>query len=344
MKKLRQKAMLAVSVIILATVISGCNATEKKQEKQIFAMDTVMTLTAYGENAKEALDESIIQINQLESLLSATKEGSDIYNINNNAGEYVEVSDDTLEQIRASMQTSQRTVGEYDISVYPLVKLWGFDTKDYKVPDAKEISAATKNVNYENIEISGNSVKIQKGMAIDLGSIAKGYTSEKIIELFLSLGVKSAIISLGGNVQVLGTKPDGEDWKIGIQDPLLSDGILGTLSVSDTAVVTSGGYQRYFEEDGKTYHHIIDPSTGYPSDSGLLSVTIVCSNGMMADELSTALFVLGLDGAVDYWKTYGGFEAVFVTDENKIYVTSGLKDIFNPYSTQTNYTYEFIEN
>ena len=179
---------------------------------------------------------------------------------------------------------------------------------------------------YENIKMNGNKITLSQGMSIDLGGIAKGYTGDCVMEAMTEYGVESALINLGGNVQTLGTKPDGSMWKIAIQDPE-SDGTIGTLSVSDAAVITSGGYQRYFEENGTKYHHIINPKTGYPADSGLLSVTIVSDKGITGDGLSTALFVMGTSDAIAFWQEYGDFEAVLITKDD-IYITSGLENAF----------------
>ena len=169
----------------------------------------------------------------------------------------------------------------------------------------------------------------KEGMKIDFGGIAKGYTSTRLMDILQEQGISSALVNLGGNVQALGDKPDGSKWKVGIQDPENNSDLLGILSISDLAVITSGGYERYFEEDGKTYHHIIDTRTGYPADTGLLSVTIVMQDGTTADGLSTFLFAAGEEKAVEFWKEhYGEFEMILFTADERLLVTEDLRDIF----------------
>ena len=166
-------------------------------------------------------------------------------------------------------------------------------------------------------------------MKIDLGGIAKGYTSSRIMDIFKENGITSGLVNLGGNVQALGTKTDGSNWRVAVQSPDDTEDYLGVLSIQDKAVITSGGYERYFEQDGVTYHHIIDPKTGYPAKNGLVSVTIVSSDGTLADGLSTSLFIMGEEKAAEFWKAHSNeFEAIFVTDDGTIYVTEGLKDSF----------------
>ena len=231
---------------------------------------------------------------------------------------------------------SSSTDGAFDITIAPVMDLWGFFTKDYRVPSDGEIKDALKYVDYRRVSVSGTRVSVGNGMKLDLGGIAKGYLSGRIIDIFKERGVSSGIVSLGGNVHCLGTRPDGEAWRVAVQNPS-GEGYIGVLPVTDKAVVTSGGYQRYFESGGKTYHHIIDPKTGVSAESGLSSVTVVSEDGARADALSTALFVMGLDGAEKYYKERGGFEAVLVTDSGEVYVTDGLKDNF-----ESEYEYKVI--
>ena len=167
------------------------------------------------------------------------------------------------------------------------------------------------------------------GVQIDLGGIAKGYTSSRIMDIYREKGVTSGLVNLGGNAQVFGTKPDGSLWRVAVQSPDSEDEYLGVLEAKDKAIITSGGYERYFEKDGVTYHHIIDPATGYPAENGLISVTIVSTDGTLADGLSTSLFVMGKDKAVDYWKAHSDeFDMILLTDDEKLYVSEGIKDSF----------------
>lgn len=185
-------------------------------------------------------------------------------------------------------------------------------------------------VDASKVQYDGASVTLEEKQKIDFGGIAKGYTSARIMEIFRSHGIRSGMVSLGGNVQTIGKKPDGTRWQIGIQDPDSTQGeVLAVVEAEDQAVITSGGYERYFEEDGNTYIHIIDPRTGYPADGDLKSVTIVSGDGTLADALSTSLYIMGYDGAVEYWKAHSeAFDMVLVTDQGGLYVTEGLRDRF----------------
>jgi thiamine biosynthesis lipoprotein len=215
--------------------------------------------------------------------------------------------------------------------------LWGFYTKDFYVPNNDELAAELEKVNYKNIIVEDNTISVSENSQLDLGGIAKGYLSNRIMEIFTQDGVTSGIISLGGNVQTLGKKIDGSNWKVAIQNPD-DETYIGGLAISDMAVITSGGYQRYFEQDGVIYHHIINPKTGYPAQNGVKSVSIVSDNGTLADGLSTALFVMGLDEGIKYWSEHDGFDVVFVTDDNGIYITEGIADIF-----ESKYNYSVIK-
>ena len=301
----------------------------KKASKDIFAMDTYMTVTAYGKNAENAVDEAVDEINRLETVLSAQKKESDIYKLNQTGSGTL--SEDTKDIVSEALKINKTTNGAFDISIYPLMVKWGFTTQKYNVPSKSEISKLLKNVDSSKIEFDekSSSIKLGKNMKIDLGGIAKGYTSSRVMQIFKDCGVTSGLVSLGGNVQALGTKTDGTDWQIAIENPDKSSDYIGVVSVKDKAVITSGGYERYFEKNGKTYHHILDPKTGYPAESGLKSVTIVSDNGTLADALSTSLFVMGKEKALDYWREHKNeFDTVLVEDDGNITITDGLKKVF----------------
>ncbi len=322
--------------IVLATIATfitcGCANTDNTSEevreysKTIYAMDTVMSIKAYAEDS-EVLDKAEDEIKRIEALLTRGSENSEIYKINHS--EETTVSEETAEILRTALEIGYDTDGAFDVSIASVMDLWGFYSQDFYVPADDELAAALKRVDYSRAELDGTTVKTPLDMSLDLGGIAKGYTSDRIMELLSDNGVESAVISLGGNVQTLGNKPDGSEWNVGIIDPFDENEYIGGVKNADKAVITSGGYQRNFEEDGVTYHHIIDPATGYPANSGLSSVTIISDNGIEADALSTALFVLGLEKASEYWRGTKTFEAVFVTDQDEIYITSGLRECFN---------------
>ena len=313
--------------------LSACSAkieqtrTQRPEEhtKTIFAMDTVMTLTAYGENAEGALNTAEMEIKRLDGALRRGSVDSEIYKVN--AEGTAEVSDDTITLIRSALAICRETEGAFDISVAPVMDLWGFYTREFYVPSDAELALALEKVDYRNISIQNNTICTLNGAQIDLGGIAKGFLSNRIMEIYKNCGVTSGLVSLGGNVQTIGKKPDGSDWKIAVENPDGED-YVGILNTSDCAVITSGVYQRYFEQGGTIYHHIIDPATGYPASSGVKSVSIISKDGALADGLSTALFVMGVERGTEYWRTHDGFDAIFVTDSGEIIITDGIADCF----------------
>ena len=322
MKKHFISAMLSALLFL-----TGCSAESSPEPVQgtFFAMDTVMDFTIYGESG--LIDQSESLIASLESLVSVTDANSELYAINQTgSGTLTGKASSLMEQ---ALEICRRTDGALDLSIYPIVRAWGFTTGSYQVPDEAEIQALLPLVDYRKIQYDAatGTVTLPEGMEIDLGSVAKGYAGQLAAQMLREHGVQSALLNLGGNVQTVGTKPDGSPWQIGIKDPQGEDAMM-VLSVEDQAVVTSGGYERYFEQDGQTYWHIMDPSTGHPADSGLISVTIVGDEGVVCDGLSTALFVMGLEKAADLWAQSGDFEAVFVTASGEVYITEGLRDRF----------------
>ena len=322
MKKYFISAML--SALLFLTGWSAESSPEPVQGT-FFAMDTVMDFTIYGESG--LIDQSESLIASLESLVSVTDADSELYAINQTgSGTLTGKASSLMEQ---ALEICRRTDGALDLSIYPIVRAWGFTTGSYQVPDEAEIQALLPLVDYRKIQYDAadGDVTLPEGMKIDLGSVAKGYAGQLVAQMLREHGVQSALLNLGGNVQTVGAKPDGSPWQIGIKDPQGEDAMM-VLSVEDQAVVTSGGYERYFEQDGQTYWHIMDPSTGHPADSGLISVTIVGDEGVVCDGLSTALFVMGLEKAADLWAQSGDFEAVFVTASGEVYITEGLRDRF----------------
>lgn len=306
---------------------SGCSL-ESKYDCEFFAMDTVMTINAYGSKSESAVKAAQNEINRLDKLLSVQKENSEIFKLNQS--KKMTVSEDTLTLITRSKKIYTLTDGAFDISCEPLIREWGFYSGlENKVPSQKAIETALEGVGAEHIKFENSTVTLDKNSSLDLGGIAKGYASHKAAEILKEYGVTSALMSLGGNVRAVGSKPDEESWSVAVTDPDDNSKSIGTLKISDKAVVTSGGYQRYFEENGQTYHHIIDTKTGYPADSGLKSVTIVSDDDALADALSTALFVMGLEKSRKFYSENSSlFGAVFITDKGEIYVTDNLKDSF----------------
>ena len=322
--------ILGLAVCFIAfTSCSGKTLKNEPQNKSFFAMDTYMTITASGENAETALHKTEERVSELENLWSVTNEKSEIYAINHSNGENVHVSPETAELIDFSLKISEMTDGALDCTMYPVLTEWGFTTGNYKIPTDEKISELLENTGYEKIDLNENNVTVPQNMQIDLGAVGKGYTGDLIADILQENGVESALLDLGGNIQTIGAKPDGTDWKLGLRSPF-DEGSFATLEVSDCAVITSGGYERYFVgEDGEMYWHILDPKIGKPAHSGLISVTIVGKEGRLCDALSTSLFVMGLDKATELWKQRDDFEMVLVSEEGEIYLTEGLEEKFS---------------
>ena len=317
---------IILPLILICLLFSSCSLRiEEPVSKTVFAMDTVMTISACGEDAEIALKEAEKEIFRLDKLLRRKDENSEVYKINQGTSE---VSAETSQVIKEALEICKKTDGAFDISIASLMDLWGFYEKKYRVPSEEELVEKLSETGYENITVDGNTVAVSNGAQIDLGGIAKGYLSDKIKEIFGKYNIDYGLISLGGNVVTYGKKPTGDKWKVAIQDPDDESSYSGVLSVEEKAVVTSGGYQRFFEENGVKYHHILDPKTGCPAKSGVKSVTIVCDSGTSADGLSTAMFVMGVEKGAEYWRENGGFEAVFITENDEIFITKGLKGSF----------------
>ena len=323
-----------VVVLILSICLGGCgkgkNPKDQKYSEGVFAMDTYMSLTAHGSKGEEAVKAGIEEIKRLDEIWSVGNKDSEVTQINEKGGGAI--SEDTVLIIKKALALSEGTNHAFSVTVYPLMELWGFTSGKYQVPSEDEIKEKLFLVDDTKVVLDEKkgSVTLAPGQQIDLGAIAKGYTSSRIMEMWKKMGISSGMVSLGGNVQVMGTKPDGSDWKIGVQNPKDKEGeMLGVLQVNDCSVITSGGYERYFEKEGKTYHHIINPVTGEPSENGLTSVTIVSKDGTLADGLSTALFVMGKEKAIAYWKEHKKeFEAILVEETGEVFVTEGLKERF----------------
>jgi thiamine biosynthesis lipoprotein len=299
-------------------------------------MDTYMELRAYGDGAEEALEKAEQQIQGLDSLLSVTAEGSEVYAINHSGGTPTAVSQDTEAVLKKALELGKTTGGALAVTMYPVSRAWGFTTGEYQVPSETELETLLSHVDDSQVTVEDGTVTIPAEAEVDLGAVAKGYAGDLTAELLKEAGVTSALLNLGSStIRTIGTKPDGSNWRIAIQDPQDSEGYAGVVELGEGAVDTSGGYQRYFTgEDGTVYWHILDPSTGYPAKNGLISVTVVSQDAFTGDGLSTALFVMGLDKAIDYWRQQGDFEFVLIGDDGALYVSEGVS--FTPMGSYEN--------
>lgn len=346
-----------ITALLLAALavcgLTGCGGTrdpdEAQESIQVIAMDTAMVLTAYGKESTRAVYDAEEEVRRLDALLSRTSGSSEISMLNGAGGEMVPVGAEICTLIQTAGDFTEATGGAFDITIAPVVSAWGFTTDSYQVPDREALQTLLESVGMEHVHLSGGSARLDPGTMIDLGGIAKGYTADRVAEIFQEHAVPRGKVELGGNILVIGDKPDGTAWRVGVQDPKhpdKADGLVCVLNLTDAFAVTSGSYQRYFEQDGKRYHHIIDPATGCPADSGLTSVTVVADsargNGTMCDALSTALFVMGEDKALDFWRSgVYDFQLVLVTEDGRVVVTEGLKDGFVEME-ESGYTYEFV--
>lgn len=322
--------------VISATVLGKTTtvvyaADVEKYTNADFAMDTVVSETLYtsGADINTQIGEKLREMET--TLLSWTEENSQISQLNNAEGKTMEVSDDLAADLEKIRQLSQDSNGAFDPTLGKIIRLWDIDGENPHVPDQSEIDTLLPEVGYEKIQVDGNNVTLLDGCTLDLGAVGKGMGCDLIMDYLRSQpDVSGMILNLGGSsVMTYGEKPDGSPWKVALTDPRDTEGdYLGAITLdANQFLSTSGDYEKYFIEDGIRYHHILDPKTGYPVQNGLTSVTIVCDQGYLADGLSTACFVLGMDAAKPLLEKYDA-EAVFVDEDKNVYVTSGLMDKF----------------
>ncbi|MBS5886446.1 MAG: FAD:protein FMN transferase [Clostridium sp.] len=343
-KKYLNYFTISILLIFSLTILSGCSKDNKVTEplsKTELLMGTVVTVTLYDSNDEGILDKVFTKVKELESTLSINENGTLVDKINESAGiEPVKVDYDTYTVIKKGLEYAKLSNGLFDISVGPIVKLWNIGLPEAKVPTQEEIDSRIPLVGYSDVELNDeeNTVFLKRqGMMIDLGGVAKGYTADVISDILTEEGVKSAIIDLGGNIFAHGSKVDGSTWRIGIQNPFSDRGdIIGTITVKNKSIVTSGIYERYIEKDGIKYHHILSPKTGYPYENEIAGITIISDKSSDGDALSTSVFAMGVEEGMKFVNTQEGIDAIFVTKDNKIYITDGIRDIFK--LTNTDFT------
>jgi thiamine biosynthesis lipoprotein len=294
------------------------------------AMGTVMTHKAFGLHAEDSLEAVCREVARIEGLLSRFLPDSDISQVNGSAGIKSEkVSLETYDVLSKAVEFSRCFPGCFDVTIGPLVALWKMAKDSFAQPDESSIKQVLPLVNYRDLirdpwEMTAG--LRNGGQSVDLGGIGKGFAGDKIVEVFKRFGISSAYSNLGGNVVTLGAKPDGSPWQIGIQHPRQENSLIGSVSVVNQTVVTSGDYQRYFtDSQGKRHHHILNPTTGYPAESGLISVSIVTDKSVAADPLSTILFVAGMEKGLEFLRSFPQTEAILVDSNLQVYVTQGLR-------------------
>lgn len=317
---------------LLALSLCGCGGTQESR-LELFAMDTYMVITAEGGDTEGAVKSVSREISRLENALSRTIDTSSVSRLNADGG--ARLDEETASLLAAALTYSADTNGAFDVTIAPLVELWGITSDDPRVPSQEEIDALLPLVGSEHIHLDGREATLDEDCAIDLGGIAKGFASDKAADLLSRSGADRACANLGGNVYVYSR--EGHDaWNVAIQDPKGENDYVCILSLTDHFVVTSGGYQRYFTgPDGTVYQHILDPKTGYPVQGDLLSASVILPRsgdelaGTRADAYSTALYVMGESGAADFWRAHRDFDMVLVTTDGRVVYTPGLASVFH---------------
>ena len=338
MKKLTPALFLFFSFTLIS-------CKQAKTSESFTAMNTFMTVSLYSSSSKKAAavcNQIQSRIQELEGILSTTLSTSDVYYINHNQKLPDPLKPELAEMLRFTVKMYEKTYKNFNPALYPVIREWGFTTENYKIPSDQRISELLLNTDFSALcdsDFSAN-VPVKDGMELDFGAIGKGYAADEAVKILEENGIKSALLDFGGNIQTVGRKPDGSLWRVGIKNPWTGDAACA-LKVESKAVVTSGGYERYFEDDdGKRYIHIFDSKTGRPSQSDLESVTIVTSSGKYADCLSTALFVMGKDRAIEWWKANSepDFDFILITKDRDLVYSHGIKDFIEPL-----YQFESIE-
>lgn len=325
--------MIVISILAIGNI--GCVKEDINQpisQTEIF-MGTPISITLYDGGNQKILDKVFEKIVEIEDLVSINKENTEITKLNESAGvEKVKLSNLSYDILKKGIEYSKLSNGSYDITIGPLVKLWSIGLEGAKVPSKDEINETIGYIDYNNIEINDYTKEAfltKEGMEVDLGSIAKGYAADEVVKILKQEGIRSAIIDLGGNIYALGSKNSDNNWKVGIQDPFSDRGkVIGAVEVFDKTVVTSGIYERFIEEYGVRYHHILNPKTGYPYETDIAGVSIIADNSIDADALSTLTFTKGVKEGLKFVENLDNVDAIFITNDKKIYLTENIKDNF----------------
>lgn len=329
------KKIIAITLaIVLPLSMIGCTKQQYSEpiSRTEVMMGTVVKISLY-DGEEKILDKAFERVHEIEDLVSINKDGTEIDKLNENAGiKGIKLSDTSYNIIDKALYYSKLSNGGYDATIGPLVKLWSIGLPEAKVPTQKEIDETIKKIDYSKVKMNPNTKEVflsQKGMMLDLGSIAKGYTADEIVKILRNESVNQAIIDVGGNIYAMGLKDGEKNWKIGIQNPFDERGsIVGSIEISDKSVVTSGVYERFIKKDGVKYHHILNPRTGYPYETDIAGVSIITDKSIDADALSTLIFTKGLSEGLKFVEKLENVDAIFITNESKVYITKGIKDKF----------------
>ncbi|KAB3530228.1 FAD:protein FMN transferase [Alkaliphilus serpentinus] len=335
MSKFSYRVLLLALLVLITSLFSACS-TEPKEPVQVEDDQSILgtfgqirVFAASEKKGIKAIEAAFKRIQYVEDTMSTSVNDSDVHQINQAAGEAsVKVAPETIKVIEAGIKYHQITGGRFNILLGSLIELWGIGKPHQKVPTDVEIDEARKHIDIQQIEITNNKVHLKDSdMLMDLGGIAKGYAVDEAVKVLKDHGVKSGFVNMGGDVYAIGSKPDGSPWYIGVQNPIIgANNSIIRVPLVDRSIVTSGDYERYFVENGERYHHIIDPATGKPSRKQLVSVTILSDKGMDGDALSTAVFVMGLEEGLAFIEAQEGIDAILITKDKEVYVTTGIKD------------------
>lgn len=329
---------LIICVLSILSCISCENNKNTFYEKSNIVMNTAVTLSAYGENSKEAVEESFKRLDEIDKMANTNINTSDVYKINSSSGKtYVKVHPEILKMIKASIKYSKLSDGAFDITTGPIINLWGIGTDNERLPSDEEIKAKLPLVGYEKISINDDESSImlkEHGMAIDLGGVAKGFAADEVVQIYKKYNIEKGLINLGSSsIYALGKNKDNKEWSVGIKHPRSEDSneYLGVVKISNESLSTSGDYERYFIKDGNRYHHIIDPKTGYPVDNGVISDTIIINgetadNGMLSDILTTTVFALGSEKGIKLINSLPQVSGEITTSDYKVYISQDFKD------------------
>lgn len=325
--------LLITLVIILSLIFITGDKKQVSVEKSFFILGTIINLKTFGKKSEKAIEEAIERLTDIDNKMSAFKDYSEISRINKNSGIAPQsVSEDTFYVIKEAVYYSNLLEGTFDPTIRPLVSLWGIGTKNERIPEKNEIYEKLKLVNYRDIILNKKNISIKlkkENQSIDVGGIAKGYAADEVKDIFKRYEIKNGLIDLGGNILTLGSKTDGSTWNVGIQDPFGNRGeFIGVVSVKDKSVVTSGNYERFFMKDGKSFHHILNPKTGYPSESKIVSATIISDKSIQGDGLSTGVYIMGVKKSLKLIESLDGIDAIFITENKEVYTTSRIKTCF----------------
>ena len=333
----KRRSMIKKFALLLACAFifcTGCSGN-KAVTDTAFVMDTFFSQSYYGD--KKIAEENVQILSRIENEMSKTLKGADIYKLNQQGS--CKVGSETLEVIQKALDVADQTQGAFNPALNPLIELWGIGERDTDiVPAQDEIGALLPLTDYRDVAIDPDgTVRLINGASLDLGGIAKGYALDKTAENLRRMGVSSALIDLGGSIAVVGRKPDGRKYRIGVRDPLgEANDYIATVELEEIFTSTSGVYEKYFIKDGVRYHHILDPETGRPAESGLFSAMIVSQSGILTDAYSTALFVLGPEKGLEFAEQ-NGIDALFVTEDKKIIMTGGFAEKYNFQLTAADY-------